>query len=150
MSLSDRQAGRQTDSINAGKQRQAYIFGDRLCGFNLQSFKHHQAPLDDVMSEFTPTRMLATAVPVSHGQPFFPPAAAISHKLRSQILAGNINLVKILLGSELCDRHVVDSGDISIALKDADPRLAKTLTFAEFSVAFSVYREVLCEVYPAR
>ena len=88
--------------------------------------QHHQAPLDDVMSEFTPRRTLATAVPVSNGQPFFPPAAAISHQLRSQILAGNnINLVKILLGSELCDRRVVDCGDISVALKDADPRLSK-------------------------
>ena len=75
---------------------------DQVFSAHEREQQHHQAPLDDVMSEFTPRRTLATAVPVSNGQPFFPPAAAISHQLRSQILAGNnINLVKIMLGSEL-------------------------------------------------
>jgi len=68
---------------------------------------HHprQPQSDDVTTEFLPKRTLATAVPFSTGSPFFPPAAAISHQLRGQILAGNdINLVKLLLGSELCER----------------------------------------------
>lgn len=68
----------------------------------------HQAPCDDVIPQVTPRRTLATAVPVSTGAPFFPLSAALSHHLRSRIIAGNdINLVKILLGAELCDRRVV-------------------------------------------
>lgn len=35
-------------------------------------------------------------------------------------------------------------------LKDSDPRLSKTLTLAEFCVAFGVYRDCVCEVYPQR
>lgn len=94
---------------------------------------------------------MATAVPVPSGSPFFSPAAAISNNLRNQITAGNdVNLVKILLGSEISDKRVVDCGDISVALKDADPRLSKTLTFAEFCVAFGIYRDVMCEVHPSR
>lgn len=94
---------------------------------------------------------MGSAVPVSTGAPFFPPSAAISHQLRSQIIAGNdVNLVKILLGPELSDRRVVDCGDVSVMLKDNDPRLSKTLTLAEFVVAFGVYRDIICEVFPSR
>ena len=35
-------------------------------------------------------------------------------------------------------------------LKESDPRLSKTLTLAEFNVAFGVYRDTICEVYPSR
>ena len=35
-------------------------------------------------------------------------------------------------------------------LKDSDPRLSKTLTLAEFNIAFGVFRDVICEVFPAR
>ena len=35
-------------------------------------------------------------------------------------------------------------------LKECDPRLSKTLTLAEFNVAFGVYRDIICEVYPSR
>lgn len=98
-----------------------------------------------------PQRSLGNAVPVSTGVPFFPPAAAISPHLQSQILAGNdVNLVKILLSSELTDRRIVDCGDVSVMLKDGDPRLSQTLTLAEFNVAFGVFRDVICEVYATR
>lgn len=107
--------------------------------------------LDDVIPAVTPRRTLATAVPVQSGSPFFSPVAALSNTLRNQIIAGNdVNLVKILLGSEMSDRRVVDCGDISVALKDADPRLSKTITFPEFCVAFGIYRDVMCEAYPTR
>lgn len=72
--------------------------------------------------------------------------AAISHQ-RSQIIAGDyVNLVKILLVPELSDGHVVDWCDVSVMLKDNDPQLSKTLTLAEFIVAFGVYRDVICKV----
>lgn len=48
-------------------------------------------PLNDVV----PCRTLVRAVLFASGIPFFPPAPAISHNLRSQTLAGyNLNLIK--------------------------------------------------------
>ncbi|KAK2846247.1 hypothetical protein Q7C36_011101 [Tachysurus vachellii] len=99
-----------------------------------------------------PCGTLATALPApTAGAPFFPPAAAISPHLRTQILAGNnINLVKILLGSEVQEKCMVDCGDVSVLLKDNDLRLSNRLTMPEFNVAFGVFREVICDVYPER
>ncbi|KAK9972482.1 hypothetical protein ABG768_025786, partial [Culter alburnus] len=43
---------------------------------------------DDVINSVSiPRRTMGSAVPLSSGSPFFPPAAAISHQLRSQIVA---------------------------------------------------------------
>ncbi len=107
--------------------------------------------VDDVIPATIPRRTMGSAVPVSTGSTFFSPSAAISHQLRSQIIAGNdVNLVKILLGPELSDGRVVDCGDVSVMLKDNDPRLSKTLTLAEFIVAFGVFRDVICKVFPSR
>ena len=62
-----------------------------------------------------------------------------------------MNLVKILLcAAESSVERYVDCGDFSVLLKDNDPRLVKSLTLAEFNVAFSVYRDTVCEVYPER
>lgn len=107
------------------------------------------APLPTVMA---PRRTLATAVPAAPaGVPFIPPAAAISPQLRASILAGNnINLAKILLCSETSDNRIIDCGDISVLLKDSDPRLTKSLTIAEFNTAFGVYRDTICEINPER
>ena len=59
--------------------------------------------------------------------------------------------MKILLcGSESADKRFVDCGDFSVVLKDSDPRLSKTLTLAEFNVAFGVFRDTICEIYPQR
>ncbi len=75
-----------------------------------------------------PWRLLGSAVPVSTRVLFFPPDAAISTNLRSQILAGNrTNLVKILVCSEFSDSYIVDCGDVSVMLKDSYPHLSKTL-----------------------
>ncbi|XP_059184567.1 uncharacterized protein LOC131966552 [Centropristis striata] len=104
-------------------------------------------------ADVTPHRTLGTAVPATPmGSRFLPPAAAIPDSLRNQILSGqDINLVKILLcGSESAEKRFVDCGDFSVVLKDSDPRLSKTLNLAEFNVAFGVFRDTICEVYPQR
>ncbi|XP_078808793.1 uncharacterized protein LOC144994542 [Oryzias latipes] len=111
------------------------------------------ALLDPAGVGAAPPRTLETAVPAPPlGSRFIPPAAAIPANLRANILKGNdINLVKILLcGSSSSDLRVVDCGDVSVVLKDSDPRLDKGLTLAEFVVAFGVFRDVICEVYPHR
>lgn len=40
--------------------------------------------------------------------------------------------------------------DISVILKDSDPRLTKSLTMAKFNVAFAVFRDIICKVFPDR
>ena len=63
----------------------------------------------------------------------------------------DVNLVKILIcASDSSDRRLVDCGDFSVFLKDNDPRLSKSLTLAEFNVAFGVFRDTICEAFPAR
>ncbi|KAK2903576.1 hypothetical protein Q8A67_008289 [Cirrhinus molitorella] len=42
---------------------------------------------DDITPATVPRRTMGSAVPVSTGSPFFPPAAAVSQQLRSQIIA---------------------------------------------------------------
>ncbi len=103
-------------------------------------------------ADLLPCRSLATAFPApTIGASFFPPATAISPQLHAQILTGNyVNLVKTLLCSEGQDKCVVDCGDISVLLKDNDQWLSNCLTMPEFNVAFGVFRDVICEVYPLR
>lgn len=49
---------------------------------------------------------------------------------------------------QICWQNFLDCGDFSIVLKDSDPRLSKTLTLAEFNVAFGGFRDTICEVHP--
>ncbi len=35
-------------------------------------------------------------------------------------------------------------------LKDSDPHLSKTLTLAEFNVAFGVFKDIICKIYLSR
>lgn len=61
-----------------------------------------------------------------------------------------MNLVNIILPSPECDKSVATGGNISAVLKSSDPRLNRDLTIGQFLVAFSVYRDVICAVYPER
>ncbi|MGH0162012.1 UNVERIFIED_CONTAM: hypothetical protein FKN15_042178 [Acipenser sinensis] len=53
-------------------------------------------------------------------------------------------------GTSVADHRVVDCGDVSVTLKSRDPRLQKSLSVGEFVLAFSIYRDILCSVYPHR
>lgn len=68
-----------------------------------------------------PRRSLGSALSDAYTRvPSFPPAAAISPQLHTQILSSNdINLVKILLCAEMNERRIVDCGNISVILKKA-------------------------------
>ncbi|KAL1252705.1 hypothetical protein QQF64_017398 [Cirrhinus molitorella] len=96
---------------------------------------------------------LSTALPAQvFGRPFVPPAAAsVSPKLRSNIISGkDINLAALLLPSPAIDRQMVDCGDVAVFLKTSDPRLQRNLSFTEFVIAFGIYRDILCQVFPNR
>ncbi|KAK9543264.1 hypothetical protein VZT92_001055 [Zoarces viviparus] len=85
------------------------------------------------------------------GRSYIPQAANVTTRLRSKILQGkDINLVSIMLPSPECDSSVVSGGNIAAVFKSADPRLIGDLSIGQFMVAFGVYRDVICAVYPDR
>ncbi|XP_010774836.1 uncharacterized protein [Notothenia coriiceps] len=84
-------------------------------------------------------------------RPYIPQAANISSRLRAKILDGkDINLVSLILPSPECDKAIATGGSITAVFKSADPRLLKDLSIGQFLVAFSIFRDVLCAVYPER
>ncbi|XP_023200297.1 serine/arginine repetitive matrix protein 1-like [Xiphophorus maculatus] len=85
------------------------------------------------------------------GMPYTPQCAHISSRLRSKILQGQyINLASILLPSPEVDQCVASSENFSAILKTSDPRLSRDLSIGQFLAAFSVFRDVICSVYPDR
>jgi len=99
-----------------------------------------------------PLHTLASAVSVlSAGRPYIPSGADITPRLRSHILQGrNINLIRLILPSPECDVSVSNSDQYSTVLRSADPRLARDLSIGEFLVAFGIFRDVVCSVFPNR
>ncbi|XP_039668973.1 uncharacterized protein LOC120566512 [Perca fluviatilis] len=99
-----------------------------------------------------PEFSLATSAPAPFlGRPYIPAAANISAHLRAKILQGkDVNLVSLILPSPECERDVVSGDGFSAVFKSADPRLCKELSIGQFLVAFGLFREVICSVYPDR
>ena len=95
---------------------------------------------------------LASAVPaIPMGRPFIPSAANVSQRLRAKILQGrDINLVSIILPSPECDKTFASGENVSAILKSSDPRLNRDLSIGQFLVAFGIFRDVICSVYPDR
>ncbi|MGL5500148.1 MAG: hypothetical protein ACRDCK_03210, partial [Plesiomonas shigelloides] len=111
-----------------------------------------QMPFQGVSAQ-TSNFSLSTAVPANEfGRRFVPPAAGtVSPQLRSNIIQGkDINLASLLLPSPAADRKMVDCGDVAVFLKTSDPRLQRNLSFAEFVIAFGIFRDTLCQVFPDR
>ncbi|KAL7887437.1 hypothetical protein AOLI_G00051580 [Acnodon oligacanthus] len=46
--------------------------------------------------------------------------------------------------------HTTDAGDVSLTLKSADPRMSKDRTAPEFTLTFSIYRDVICSAFLSR
>jgi hypothetical protein len=113
-----------------------------------------QTPFQDISAPpETSSFNLSTATPAqSFGRRFVSPAAAtVSPHIRSNIIQGkDINLASLLLPSPAVDRKMVDCGDVAVLLKTSDPRLQRNLSFAEFVIAFSIFRDILCQVFPDR
>ncbi|XP_024865010.1 uncharacterized protein LOC112451073 [Kryptolebias marmoratus] len=85
------------------------------------------------------------------GGSYVPTHAHVSPRLRSKILQGQyVNLVSLILPSPEVDQRVASSAGFTAIFKSNDPRLSKDLSIGEFLAAFSVYRDVLCSVYPDR
>ena len=85
-----------------------------------------------------------------------PRVELVSPQLRQDILAGkDVNLASLLIPGykgpgELEQRSLLIGQDV-IPLKPlSDPRVNKALTITEFVRAFTVYKNVMCEVFPNR
>ncbi|KAL1277147.1 hypothetical protein QQF64_023820 [Cirrhinus molitorella] len=53
-----------------------------------------------------------------------------------------------LAGCVPADRQMVDFGDVAVFLKTSYPILQRKLSFGEFVIAFSIYRDILCQAFP--
>ena len=77
----------------------------------------------------------------------------ISPQLRRDIVKGkDVNLSSLLIPGFNPDgdmRHIVSNSEV-YQLWSFDNRLKATLTIQEFILAFTVYRNVMCEAYPFR
>ena len=95
---------------------------------------------------------LASAIPApSLGRPYIPFAANISPRLRQKILQGkDVNLVSLILPSPECDRKISSSDIGNAVIRSADPRLLRDLPIGEFLVAFGIFRDAVCSVFPDR
>ncbi|XP_060936184.1 uncharacterized protein LOC133012222 [Limanda limanda] len=97
-----------------------------------------------------PQHTLASAVPAPGiGRPYIPQAANISARLRSKILQGkDINLVSLILPSPECDKTIAAGENLTAVFKTTDPRLIRDLSIGQFLIAFSIFRDTICSVYP--
>ena len=93
--------------------------------------------------------MGTTGVP-SHSLPNIP---IISDQLKREILAGkHVNLAALMIPNftETACREMV-IGESTLAIKPLkDNRLNRNLTIQEYIQAFSIYKRIICEVFPIR
>ena len=77
----------------------------------------------------------------------------VSTQLRNQIIAGkDINLALLLIpnNESTSEYRRVDFDGVEYVMKPGDPRLAKSLTLGEFTMAFSRHKNIVCEALPNR
>ncbi|XP_056000795.1 uncharacterized protein LOC130048272 [Ostrea edulis] len=81
-----------------------------------------------------------------------PHIETVSSNLRNQIMQGkDVNLALLLMPHEIEENSLHDSDGRFIVIKNnTDPRLQRNLTLSEFIVAFTKYRNILCEFFPER
>lgn len=77
----------------------------------------------------------------------------VSTQLRNQIIAGkDVNLALLLIpnNESTAEYRRVDFDGVEYVLKPGDPRLSRSLTLGEFIMAFSRYKNIVCEALPHR
>ncbi|KAL7864646.1 hypothetical protein AOLI_G00160660 [Acnodon oligacanthus] len=117
-------------------------------GLQLQALQAQPRPLlaDSSFSLYT----THPAVPPGDARLFGPPL--VSSALHAQILQGaDVCLPSLLHPSAASGAPcTIDTGDVSHTFKSADACASKVLTTPEFTLAFSIYRDVICSAFPSR
>ena len=80
------------------------------------------------------------------------PAHMIPEHLKRDILEGkDVNLASLLIASQdIVENKTYAYEDVSVVVRSRDARLNRKLTIPEFVLAFGIYRDVICAVYPNR
>ncbi|RXN30268.1 proline-rich 36-like protein [Labeo rohita] len=76
----------------------------------------------------------------------------VPNSIRTQILAGaDVDLFSLLspISPSPADRQI-NCDDFSVTLKNSAPIQSRILSFAEFTIAFTRYSEVICAAFPHR
>ncbi|RXN37759.1 proline-rich 36-like protein [Labeo rohita] len=76
----------------------------------------------------------------------------VPNSIRTQILAGaDVDLFSLLspILPSPADRQI-NCGEFSVTLKNSAPIQSRILSFAEFTIAFTRYSEVICAAFPHR
>nr|DAA01994.1 TPA_exp: polyprotein [Danio rerio] len=110
-------------------------------------------PLPTNISSTHPPFTLATAVPlpIPQNAPALEPPP-VSNTIRNLIISGaDIDLSTLLspIAPPTAERQI-DCGEFALILKPSTSSQTRTLSLAEFHVAFSRYTEVICSVFPHR
>lgn len=85
------------------------------------------------------------------GCSYIPLHANISSRLHLKIFQGHyVNLISIIPPSPEVDQCVAPAEGFSAILKASDPHMSKDLSIGQFLATFSVYRDMICSVYPNR
>ena len=114
-------------------------------------------PTMSMMSMMPPNASMSTLMPSSTGfgvpSASLPAMETVPHHLRQQIIEGkDINLALLLFPANDIRtlRHVsIPQGDF-LMKSVADPRASRSLTISEFLEAFSIYTNIMSEVFPQR
>ena len=96
---------------------------------------------------------LATATPPIQPASLVYRPSPVSLALRQQILLGNyVDLAQLLHPSiiDTSQPREIQTNFGLVQLQNPSPQRSKDLTPAEFALAFSLYRDVICSVYPTR
>ncbi|KAM4794878.1 uncharacterized protein WCC33_000014 [Rhinophrynus dorsalis] len=129
--------------------------GGQLSGFHKQltitqemSFRSEQ---EDLPSHQSTSRPLSERTSPSSYKTWTV-AKIMAELQRKDILEGkDINLVSLLISSkDGMENKAFSCDQVSVVLKARDPRLSKKLSIAEFVLAFSIFRDVICSQHPSR
>ena len=107
----------------------------------------------NLTSHYIPSNLVSP----SNGVPSdsLPQIDIVSPSVRRDIIVGkDINLAALLIpgykSDSTTDRHLVKGSEIIPLKSPGDTRLSRNLLLSEFIMAFTIYKNIMCEAYPTR
>ncbi|XP_044133871.1 uncharacterized protein LOC122932142 [Bufo gargarizans] len=105
-----------------------------------------------VVTGTVPTLRSTANLSQGGGVPSVAPVYFVRPSIKKDILEGkDVNLASLLITShDVTENKSFGCSELSVVLKAKDPRLSRKLTLAEFVLAFSLFRDVVCSASPNR